>query len=50
MLRTLLQLQQPFYIARQERAPLPQEREAFLEHLLQCAGNLIMSSFFRENG
>ena len=35
MLRTLLQLQQPFYIARQEKAPLLREREAFLEHLLQ---------------
>jgi len=35
MLRTLLRLKQPFYIARQEEAPLLHEREAFLEHLLQ---------------
>ena len=35
MLRTLLRLKQPFYIARQEKAPLLREREAFLEHLLQ---------------
>ena len=35
MLRTLLRLKQPFYITRQEEAPLLREREAFLEHLLQ---------------
>ena len=34
MLRTLLRLEQPFCIARQEKAPLLREREAFLEHLL----------------
>lgn len=37
MLRTLLRMKEPFYIARQERAPLLRERELFLEHLLrQC--------------
>jgi integrase len=35
MLRTLLQMKMPYYIARQERAPLLRQREAFLEHLLQ---------------
>jgi len=40
MLRTLLQLQQPFYIARQEKAPLLREREAFVEHLLQQGTSL----------
>jgi hypothetical protein len=40
MLRTLLQLQQPFYIARQEKAPLLREREAFLEHLFQQGTSL----------
>ena len=40
MLRTLLQLQQPFYSTRQERAPLLWEREAFLEHLLQQGTSL----------
>jgi integrase/recombinase XerD len=40
MLRTLLRLEQPFYIARQEEAPLLQEREAFLEHLLQQGTSL----------
>ena len=40
MLRTLLRLKQPFYIARQERAPLLREREAFLEHLLQQGTSL----------
>lgn len=40
MLRTLLRLEQPFYIARQEEAPLLREREAFLEHLLQQGTSL----------
>ena len=40
MLRTLLRLEQPFYIARQEKAPLLREREAFLEHLLQQGTSL----------
>ena len=40
MLRTLLRLKQPFYIARQEKAPLLREREAFLEHLLQQGTSL----------
>jgi len=35
MLRTLLQMKMPYYIARQERAPLLRQREAFLEHLLK---------------
>lgn len=35
MLRTLLRMKEPFYIARQEEAPLLREREAFLEHLLE---------------
>jgi integrase/recombinase XerD len=35
MLRTLLRLEQPFYIARQEEAPLLRERATFLEHLLK---------------
>jgi integrase/recombinase XerD len=35
MLRTLLQLEHPFYIARQEEAPLLRERATFLEHLLK---------------
>ena len=40
MLRTLLRLEQSFYIARQEEAPLLLEREAFLEHLLQQGTSL----------
>ena len=40
MLRTLLRLEQPFYIARHEEAPLLREREAFLEHLLQQGTSL----------
>jgi integrase/recombinase XerD len=40
MLRTLLRMKQAFYIARQEKAPLLQEREAFLEHLLQQGTSL----------
>lgn len=40
MLRTLLQLQQPFYIARHEEAPLLLEREVFLEHLLRQGTSL----------
>ena len=40
MLRTLLRLQQPYYIALQEKAPLLREREAFLEHLLQQGTSL----------
>jgi integrase/recombinase XerD len=35
MLRTLLRMKEPFYIARQEEAPLLRERESFLEHLLR---------------
>jgi site-specific recombinase XerD len=35
MLRNLLRLKLPLYIARQEKAPLLREREAFLGHLLQ---------------
>ena len=40
MLRTLLQMKMPYYIARQERAPLLRQREAFLEHLLQQGTSL----------
>jgi integrase/recombinase XerD len=40
MLRTLLRLQEPFYIARHEEAPLLQEREAFLKHLLEQGTSL----------
>lgn len=40
MLRTLLRLEQPFYIARHEKAPLLQEREAFIEHLLRQGTSL----------
>jgi hypothetical protein len=40
MLKTLLRLEQPFYIARQEKAPLLREREAFLEHLLHQGTSL----------
>ena len=40
MLRTLLRMKDPFYIARQEQAPLLREREAFLEHLLQQGTSL----------
>jgi hypothetical protein len=40
MLRTLLHLQQPFCIARQEKAPLLLERDAFLEHLLRQGTSL----------
>jgi len=40
MLRTLLRMEQPFYIARHEEAPLLMEREAFLEHLLRQGTSL----------
>lgn len=40
MLRILLQLQQPFYTARHEEAPLLLEREAFVEHLLRQGTSL----------
>ena len=40
MLRALLQMQEPYYIVRQEKAPLLREREAFLEHLLQQGTSL----------
>jgi site-specific recombinase XerD len=40
MLRTLLQLKQPFCIARQEEAPLLPEREGFIEHLLHQGTSL----------
>ena len=40
MLRTLLRMKEPFYIARQEQAPLLREREAFLEHLLRQGTSL----------
>jgi site-specific recombinase XerD len=40
MLRTLLRLEEPFYIARHEKAPLLREREAFVEHLLQQGTSL----------
>ena len=40
MLRILLQLEQPFYIARHEEAPLLLEREAFVEHLLRQGTSL----------
>jgi site-specific recombinase XerD len=40
MLRTLLQMQEPYFIARQEKAPLLREREAFLEHLLHQGTSL----------
>jgi hypothetical protein len=33
MLRTLLRMKEPFYIARQEQSPILLEREAFLECL-----------------
>src|SRR4051794_10811121 len=35
MLTTLLRMERSFYADRQELAPLPQEREAFLKHLLE---------------
>jgi integrase/recombinase XerD len=40
MLSTLLRMKEPFYIARQEEAPLLREREAFLEHLLRQGTSL----------
>jgi hypothetical protein len=40
MLRALLQMQEPYYIVRQEKAPLLREREAFLERLLQQGTSL----------
>jgi integrase/recombinase XerD len=40
MLRTLLQLKCPFYIARQEEAPLLRQRATFLEHLLKQGTSL----------
>jgi hypothetical protein len=40
MLRTLLRMEQPFYITRHEEAPLLMEREAFLEHLLRQGTSL----------
>ena len=40
MLRALLRMEQPFYIARHEEAPLLLEREAFLEHLLRQGTSL----------
>src|SRR5437763_664172 len=40
MLKTLLRLEQPFYVARQEKAPLLRERESFLKHLLQQGTSL----------
>ena len=35
-----LRLEEPFYIARHEQAPLLQEREAFVEHLLRQGTSL----------
>ncbi|MGH9623849.1 MAG: site-specific integrase [Bryobacteraceae bacterium] len=40
MLRTLLCMEETFYAARQEEAPLLKEREVFLEHLLQQGTSL----------
>lgn len=40
MLRTLLGMKRTFYAGRQEEAPLGEEREAFLEHLLQQGTSL----------
>ena len=40
MLKNLLQLKEPFYISRHEKAPLLREREVFLEHLLQQGTSL----------
>jgi integrase/recombinase XerD len=40
MLKKLLRLEEPFYIVRHEQAPLLQEREAFIEHLLQQGTSL----------
>ena len=40
MLRKLLRLKEPFYIARHEQAQLLREREAFIEHLLQQGTSL----------
>lgn len=40
MLRTLLRMERTFYAHRQEQAPLLEEREAFLEHLLQQGTSL----------
>lgn len=43
MLRTLLRMEQSFYIASHEEAPLLMEREAFLEHLL-CQGTSLAAA------
>ena len=40
MLKELLQLKERFYIVRHERAALPEEREAFLKHLLEQGTSL----------
>lgn len=40
MLRTLLQIERSFYADRQEEAPLLEEREAFVAHLLQQGTSL----------
>lgn len=40
MLRTLLQIERSFYADRQEEAPLLEEREVFLKHLLQQGTSL----------
>ena len=40
MLKELLQLKEPFYIARHEESPLPAEREAFLKTLLEQGTSL----------
>jgi hypothetical protein len=40
MLKELLQLKEPFYIARHEGAPLPAEREVFLKNLLEQGTSL----------
>ena len=40
MLKDLLQMKAPFYIVRQEQAPLLRERESFLKHLLQQGTSL----------
>jgi hypothetical protein len=40
MLKTLLRMEEPFYIARQEQAPLLREREAFLGHLIRQGTSL----------
>jgi integrase/recombinase XerD len=40
MLKKLVRLQESFYIVRHEQAPLLQERESFIEHLLQQGTSL----------